>query len=113
MRGGNAFTLVLSWCDGDAASGVIAYIDVFTLLWVQAVGPSVVDMATEVMRMLTGVGLFGTSTNWHRQSPALSFAPDIYFKVMLSVANPSDHQFAIKKLLQGFVIIVYNNVRSL
>ena len=34
MRGGGAFTLVASCCDGDGVSGGIAFIDAFVLLQV-------------------------------------------------------------------------------
>ena len=40
-------------------------------------------------------GLLGTSTKWDRLSAALFCAPDIHLKVMLCVANSSDHQFTL------------------
>ena len=92
---GGAFTLVVSYCDGDGVSGGVAFVDAFALLWVWVVGPSVGDAAAELMRMLVAAGLLGTSTSLDRQCAALFHAPDIYSKVMLYVANSSDHWFTL------------------
>ena len=58
-------------------------------------GSSVGDSATELMRMLAAAGLSGTFTRQDRQSAVLFHAPDIHLKVMLYVANSSDHWFTL------------------
>ena len=96
MRGGVAFTLVVSHCDHDWISGGMASIDALVLQWVWVAGPSAGDAVTEMMRMLVATASFlGTSTNYDRQSAALFCAPDIHSKVMLYVDNSSDHQFTL------------------
>ena len=55
-------------------------------------GPSAGNAATELMRMLVvSASFLGTSTYCDRQSAALFHAPDIHSKVMLYVANSSEH----------------------
>ena len=91
VRGRDVFTFMVSCCDGDG----IAFTDAFALLWVHAVGLSVGDAATELMRLLAAAGLVGTTTSQDRQSAALFHAPYIHSKVMLCVANSSDQQFTL------------------
>ena len=57
----------------------MAPINVLGLLWVLVAGLSVGDAATELMRMLAAIGLFGTSINQDRQAAALLCACNIYF----------------------------------
>ena len=57
----------------------------------QAVSPSAGDEATELMMMLATAVLLRTNTNCYRQSAALFHALDIHSKVVLYVANASDH----------------------
>ena len=64
--------------------------------------------------------MFFTSTNHDKQLAALLWAPDIHSKVMLYVMSSSGHLFTfivciftIEKLMQGLVVIAYNNVKSL
>ena len=83
MRGGGAFTLVVSHCDSNGVSGGIASADAMVLLQVQAAGPSADDAATELMRMLVVAASFlGTSINCGRQSAVLFYAFDIHSRVM-------------------------------
>ena len=88
VRGSEVFTLV--------ESGGVASIDALVLLQVQEAGLSTGDAVTELMKMLVTAALFlRTSTNHDRQSVALLRALDIYLKVILYVANSSDHQFTL------------------
>ena len=96
VRGGGAFTLVVSCGDGDGTLvGSVESINAFVMLQVQVAGPSSVDAATVLMRMLAAAGLLGTLTNWDRQFAVLFHVPDIHSKVMLYLANSSDHWFTL------------------
>ena len=93
-KGGVAFTLVVPYCDGDGTStGGIVSIIVF--LQIQVAGPSDVDAASVLMKMLVAAGLLRTSTNQDRPSATLLHAPDIYLKVMLYMVSSSDHPFTL------------------
>ena len=114
------FTLVVSCCDGDWMSAGGIAVNVFILLQVWVAGLSGADAATMLMRMLAAAGVSKTLTNQGRQSAALFCAPDIHSRVMLYMVSSSDHQFtllfaflAIEKLLQRYVVIVHEDVRSL
>ena len=96
MRGEGAFTLVVSNCDGHGVSCGIDSINVLALLWVQVEGTSAGDVATELMRILAAAASFLRAiTNYDSQSVALFHAPDIHSKVILYVADSSDHWFPL------------------
>ena len=95
VRGADALTLVVSCCDNDGISGDITFWDAFVLLQVWVAGPSVWDTATEFMRMPVDTELSGTSTKHDQQSAASFCAPDIHSKVILCVANSSNHWFTL------------------
>ena len=91
MRSRGAFTLLISCCDDNG----IASVGAFVLLLVGAIHPSAGDAGTELMRILAAAGLLGTSNNQDRQSAVLFHAPNNHSKVMLYVANLSDHWFTL------------------
>ena len=73
-----------------------SFYDLLDLLWVWVAGSSPGDAVTELMRMLVDVALFpGTSSSLNRQSAVLLWAQGIHSKVMLYVANSSDHKFTL------------------
>ena len=119
MRGGGALTLSVFHVDITSVGGVVS-LGVSVLLWMLVAGPSRVNVTTMLMEALEVTGVSLTSTNYERQSAALLWAPDIHSKVMLYVADSSDHPFnllfaflPLRNFCMGFVIIAYNNVRSL
>ena len=104
----------LTYVDGMVSVGVSV------LLWVWMVGPSRVDVNTMLMEALEGTGVSLTSTNHDRQSAALLQDPDIHSEVMLYVASSSNHLYPLlfaflpfRNFCSFFVVIAYNNVRSL
>ena len=96
MKGRDAFTIVVSCCDGGETSawGIMS-INVFVVLWVWVAGPSGGDVTTMLMRMLAAAGVLGTLTNQDRQSVVLIHAPDIHLNVMLYVVSSSDYEFTL------------------
>ena len=70
-RGGDAFTLAVSCCDGDRppARGIVS-INVLVMLWVWVAGLSGADATAMLIRRLVAAGVSEALTNWDRQSAA-------------------------------------------
>ena len=82
MRGGGAFTLLVFHMVLTSVGGVVS-VGLHVLLQVWVAGPSGVDVTNMLMEAVEVSGVSLTSANCVRQSAALSWAPDIYSKVML------------------------------
>ena len=118
VRGGGAFTLVVSCCDGDGISaGGIVSDNAFVLLWMWVPGPSGVDVTTMLMRMLAAAGVSGASAI-QDTLPCFMHLISIWkwccmWWVPLTIDLPCCLCSCHWELLQRFVVIAHDNVRSL